>query len=505
MHRHSTTWRRRRAVLAGLAGLFAMGGILVLAAAPAGADTSSTSPTDSSGAATGGASLLGGWTLGSSASGLSVFYNQPNFPIPANPTLEFDLGYTQSSYNAGPVGQSNASAFWPGAVIAGGGSQLPLLLNPYLQQYAPQLAPTIDPLIPNPGNWPITAASAFPQGPSSATNDNGPLSMHSSADQSSSTASSSVGIIGGPASQSALPAGMLAIQAIGSTSQDTVDNLGNAIAEATSTVHGIDIGAGLIHIGEVTSTATSSSDGNTATVKGTSTVAGVTVAGQSVTVDANGVHAVGNTVPLLGSILPSVNQVLSMAGITLTLTNPTDTVNGASGVRQLDGLSLKIDLSTYDQNISKLISMLPSQIGQALTQLPVPTPYKQTVTLDFGWVNVNAAASPAFNASGSDLSGDTGALAGLGSGDLGGAPSDLGLGGSGTLPGGATGSPGTAASGQPIVGTAAPAALFKGVGTGLIIIGLLLTALLVALLFGADHAVGRLAEAAAPCVGEDIR
>lgn len=499
MQRHSTTGRRRRAALAGLAGLFAMGGILVLAAAPAGADTPS-SP-DASG--TGGSSPLGGWNLSSTAAGVSLFYEQPNFPIPETPTAELDLGWSTASYNAGPIGQANASSLWPGP-LADGGSQLPLLLDPYINQYFGPLAPTIEPLLPDPGNSPVQAPSAFPQGPDTASNHNGPMAMDSSSSQSGSTASASLGIVGGPASQSALPAGMLTVQAIGSTSQATVDNLGNAIAEATSTVHGIDIGGGLIHIGEVASTATSSSDGNNATLTGTSTVANVTVAGEQVTVDANGVHAVGNSVPLLGSVLPSVNQVLSTAGITLTLTNPTDTANGASGVRQLDGLAVKIDFSTYDQNLSKLISMLPSQLGQALTQLPVPTPYKQTVTLDFGWVNVNAAASPAFNASGSDLSGDTGALAGLGSGDLGGAPSDLGLGGSGTLPGGGTGSPGTGAAGQTIVGTAAPAALFKGVGTGLIIIGLLLTALLVALLFGADHAVGRLAEAAAPCVGEDI-
>lgn len=493
--------RMARAVIAGLAGVSALAGVGLLAAAPAGADTSSSSSTDTSGPASG-AALLGGWNLSSAASGVSVFYEQPNFPIPATPTLEFDLGYSAASYNAGPVGQSNASAFWPGAIVAGGGSQLPLLLSPYIQQYAPQLYPTLAPLIPNFGPWPLSATSAFPQGPPSTTNDNGPVAMHSAADQSESTASASLGILGGPASESALPAGLMTVQAIGSTSQDTVDNLGNAVAEATSTVHGIDLGGGLIHIGEVTSTATSSSDGNNATLSGSSTVANVTVAGIAVTVDSTGVHAASSGVPILGTILPNVAQILSTAGITLSLTNPTDTVNGPSGVRQLDGLAVTIDLSTYDQNLSKLMSMLPSQITQALGQLPVPTPYKQTVTLDFGWVNVNSAASPAFNASGSDLSGDNSALSTLGStGSDTGSPSDLGLGGSSTPAGGTTSPSGP---GGTNLATTAPAALFKGVGTGLILLGLLLTALLVALLFGADRAVGRLAEAAAPCVGEDI-
>jgi hypothetical protein len=276
------------------------------------------------------------------------------------------------------------------------------------------------------------------------------------------------------------------------------------VAEATSTVHGIDIGAGLIHIGEVTSTATSSSDGNNATLNGTSTVANVTVAGEQVTVDSNGVHAVSNSAPLFGTVLPSANQILSTAGISISLTNPTDSVNGASGVRQLDGLVVKIDFSTYDQNLVKLMSMLPSQLTQALGQLPVPTPYKQSVALDFGWVNVNSAASPAFNASSADLTGgDNSALSTLGSGGIDTGSTDLGLGGSGTTPtgGGSTSPSGSTGTG---LATAAPAALFKGVGTGLIVLGLLLTALLVALLFGADRAVGRLAEAAAPCISEDI-
>lgn len=501
--------RRLRRALAVSAVLCAAAGALVLAAVPAGAD-SSAAPTGNTGTAPGGgASQLGGFTLGSTAAGMSVFYEQPNFPVPATPTLEFDLGYSSAGYDAGPVGQSNASAFWPGAVVAGGGSQLPLLLSPYLQQYAPQLQSTVTPLIPNLGNWPLQATSAYPQGPASATNDNGPVSMHSSADQSSSTASSSIGILGGSASQSALPAGMVTVQAIGSTSQDTVDNLGNAVSEATSTVHGIDLAGGLIHVGEVTSTATSSSDGNQATVSGSSAITGVTVAGHNVTVDAQGVHSGTTNGGVLGVLVPSADTVLQTAGITLALTNPTDTVNGPSAERQLDGLSVKIDLSTYDQNLSKLLAMLPSQLSQALSQLPVPTPYKQVVTLDFGWVNVNAAASPAFNASSGDLSSGTDNGAGALTPDTAGSdittPSDLGLASTGTGIGTPTGGSAQTTGGAP-PGTslaAAPAALFRGIGTGLIVLGLLLTALLVGLMLGLDRAVGRLAASAAPCVGPD--
>ena len=479
------------------------GGVLVLAAGPAAwADTSgsSTGSAGSAGSSASGTSApgsnLGGFTLSSSAAGLSVYYNQPNFPIPANPTFEFDVGYSSATYNAGPVGSANASAIWPGPVIAGGGSQLPLLFDPYIQQYAGPLAPTLEPLVPTAGAWPIQAASAYPQGPQSATNNNGPLAMDSEANTNDSKATSALGLIGG--ANTSIPSGMVTVQTVGSTSEDTIDSLGNAVSEATSSVHGIDIAGGLIHIGAVTSTGTSSSDGNNATLSGGSNVTGVTVAGQQVGINSGGISVSNQNANLLSSA-PNPNTVLSTAGITMALTNPTDTVNGPSGQRQLDGLKVTIDLSQYDQNYSKLVSMLPSQITSGLNQLPLPTPYKQSITIDFGWAQVAAAASPSYNPSLTlNTPSDNGSST-LGTTGTGGTPGTLGTPGT---PG--TGTTGNGSSSPSIrLPNASPAALFKGVGTGLIILGLILAAVLTAFLLWSDRAVGRLA-AAVPCVGEDI-
>jgi hypothetical protein len=486
----------------GLAAPVAAATLAVLMTAPAAwADSGGSSSPGASGQA--GAppgSNLGGFTLSSSAAGLSVYYEQPNFPIPATPTFEFDLGYSSATYDAGPVGTANGSALWPGPVIAGGGSQLPLLIDPYLQQYAGPLASTIEPLVPTAGAWPIQASSAYPQGPQTATNDNGPLAMNSSTNDSGSTASSALALIGG--ANTSLPAGMLTVQAVGSTSQDTIDSLGNAVSEATSTVHGIDIAGGLIHIGAVESTASSSSDGNNATLSGASNVTDVTVAGEAVTVGSNGITVPGNPSGSgnpLAALAPNVNQVLSTAGITMTLTSPTDTVSGASGQRQLDGLKVTIDLSTYDQDFTSLLAMLPSSLTSGLDQLPVPTPYRQSITIDLGWVQVNAAASPAFNPS-LTLPSPGGGLSTLGSTGTSGTPAIPGTPGTA----GTTGTTGTAAPTPTVrLPAASTPALFKGIGTGLIILGLILAALLTAFLLGADRAVGRLA-AAVPCVGEDI-
>jgi len=494
--------RSKAASALALAALATMvGGVLVLAVGPAAWADSSGSSTGSSGSSTSGpttapGSNLGGFTLSSSAAGFSVDYNQPNFPIPANPTLEFDVGYSAATYNAGPVGSANASAIWPGPVIAGGGSQLPLLIDPYLQQYAGPLASTLEPLVPTAGAWPIQAASAYPQGPPTASNNNGPLAMDSEANTNDSKATSALGLIGG--ANTSVPSGMVTVQAVGSTSEDTIDSLGNAVSEATSSVHGIDIAGGLIHIGAVTSTGTSSSDGNNATLSGGSNVTGVTVAGQQVSVNSGGI-SVSNQNENLLSAAPNPNQLLNTAGITMALTNSTDTVSGPSGQRQLDGLKVTIDLSTYDQDFSKLVAMLPAQLTSGLNQLPLPTPYKQSITIDFGWAQVAAAASPAFNPSLTLNTPNDNGSSTLGTTGTGGTPGTLGTPGTPGTSGTTGGSP------SPTVRlpNASPAALFKGVGTGLIILGLILAAVLTAFLLWSDRAVGRLA-AAVPCVGEDI-
>ena len=500
--------RRARLFTGAAASLLAVSGVLLLGAAPALADGSSGSGSTTSGGSgsgsAGGPAALGGYTLGAIGSGLSIYYEQPNFPVPATPTLEGNLGYTNATFNAGPTGEALASVFWPGQVAANGASQLGLLLGGYL---APAFGGN-PPNLPNPGPWPAQADAKFPQGPDTQNNDNGPSQMEASSTSAASTASSALGATSG---SSSLPAGMVTAQSVGSTAQSTVDNAGQAVAQATSSVHGVSILGGLVTIGQVTSTASSASDGNQANVQGTSTVAQVAVADQAVTVDSNGVHSSGTapaTLPVLGTIGPTVNQILSMAGITMTLTNPTDNVSGPSGSRQLDGLQVVMDLTTLDKNLAALVAMLPSQLASQIEQLPFPLPNQQTVTLDFGWVNVNAAASPPYNSAlGSTDLGGSGSAGALSSG-LGTTGGDLGSGGTYSTPGtpGTSGTPGTQGGSPGGPGTTAalataPAALFKGIGSGLIVLGLLLAGLLAFVFLRADAAVGALA-ASPPCVGE---
>jgi len=501
---------RARVLLASCAAISGVLGIALIglggpsAAATTTTTTTTTSPPSSSSSASSSSSSdLGGFQVSATGAGIDWSYEQPNFPIPATPSLEFHLGYSTTSYNAGPTGESLASTMWPGQAAANIGGQLSVVLEPYFGKNTPNI--TVPP-------WPLQAATSYPPGPTtpgSASQDSPGVVMEASSTQDAGTANSSFGTSSGGSNSFALPSGFIAVQSFGSTVQSTVTN-GQAVAQGTSELHGVSIAGGLITIGEITSTATSTSDGNQANVTGASTVGQVEVAGQAVTLDSSGLHAAGNDIPILGSLLPSVQSALKTAGISLSLTNPTDTVNGASGERALDGVQLTIDLTTLDKQANALVALLPKQVqSQVLSQLPVPVPDSQVMTVDLGSVDVQAAASPPYT--GDDTSTSTSSDLGTGSdsalsgGSLG--STDIGSGGVG-LPGTSSGGGAGTTSGQPGVGVVSPttattpAKLFRGIGAGLIVLGVLLALLLAGVLWRADAAVGALTGAPA-CTGEN--
>ena len=99
------------------------------------------------------AHALGGYTITALAEAVTAQYEQPNFPLPATPSLEFDEGYAATSDNSGPTGTAVASSLYPGQVVANAGPELALLV------------PGV-PLPPAPV-WPIEATSEYPQTPNS--------------------------------------------------------------------------------------------------------------------------------------------------------------------------------------------------------------------------------------------------------------------------------------------------------------------------------------------------
>jgi hypothetical protein len=481
---------RRLPALAVAALLLVAGGSSLLAVAFEGGPAAASGNSGSGGDASTTGTALGGYTITSLAEAVTAQYEQPNFPIPATPSLEFDEGYASTEDNSGPTGSATASSLYPGQVVADSGPQLALLV------------PGV-PLPPAP-IWPIQAASEYPETPNSANTDNAGVNMDASSTAGGNTASATLGDDNPTAGSSstdpsitaptgsgnpfAADSSLIGIGALSATSTSQAPSV-TATAEASATDTGISILGGFINIGSVTSTATAASNGTTGTLTGSTEVQNMTIAGVPVTVDASGIEADGQAAPLSLPI-SSINTLLNELGISIALTNATDKTNGPSASRTLQGLTFTIDLKTLDAAADQFESLLPSSFT---SQLPVALPDDQQLTLELAPVSVSSTASLPFTAN----TGNTGATAPAAAGassPLSSTPSVTGDSGSGATFAGNTGGGGSysptssgstpSSSSSPPTGSGstpaeaiAPASAvtpaFKGVGAALILLGLL--------------------------------
>ena len=104
---------------------------------------------------------------------------------------------------------------------------------------------------------------------------------------------------------------------------------GNLTATATSVLHNLQLDGGLISITTVTSNATATSDsGGAPTITGSSSVAGMTIAGQSAYVDGSGVHVGTPSNPGSPAQLAAVNSALQSAGMQVYSTAPAQVTIG---------------------------------------------------------------------------------------------------------------------------------------------------------------------------------
>ncbi len=439
---------------------------------------------------------LGGFTVDALAEAISAQYEQPNFPVPATPSLEFDEGYAATSDNYGPTGSATASTLYPGQVVANAGSQLALLV------------PGV-PLPPAPA-WPVDAVSKFPQAPNTAATDLPGVNMDAQSTTSGNTATATLGndaatagSNGGDATKQApsgagnLLAGSNALLGVGGLSATSSSQAPSATAsaDATATVGGISMLGGFISIGSITSTANASSDGATGKVTGSTQVQNVSIAGEQISITADGIQAL-NDKPLGALPVSALNTLLKELGITIAVTTADDKVSGPSASRELDGLEIQVDLDTLDTAANKFASLLPAKL---VSQLPVAIPDEQLVTFYFGRVQVSSSASPSFVASNSGTTGaassssspSTGASSTGNTGNSFSGSTGAGT-GAGSFAGntGSAGSPssGNSGSGSPVVSpqSSTVAETFKGIGAALILLGLLAAAALAYLYKRAD-------------------
>jgi hypothetical protein len=231
-------------------------------------------------------------SLTSVASGASWVFSGTS-QIPA----ETDVPYAATSIRLG-AGQATATVAWPGETGAAFGSTLIVGFG------APESARVL--------NDPAYARAQSGRGPATVSNSSVPTgTMTAHATTTDTSAASSVD----GASTLATTTG-----AARSTSAARIVSASDAVVEGATSIRDVTV-AGVVHVGSVVSSARATTDGSHADAEGTTTVTGLSVAGQAVSIDEHGITVAGTSVPA-GAALDAVEAALAQAQVTLTLSRP---------------------------------------------------------------------------------------------------------------------------------------------------------------------------------------
>jgi hypothetical protein len=417
---------------------------------------------------------LAGFAITTEATPLRVLLDDPKLDVPHDPgtaVVEGDPNYTLASVAAGPSARAITSTLWPGNLFGEGLGQLAGM--PY----------------------PIKGEARYPDKPFSSPGvDGGALS---SADALGLDALATAD--GSPTNKP----GQVTVGDLTSRSHATVTTKDQALGEAFSAVKNVDLLAGTIHIGAVTTALTTQSDGKKTLSSGTTTVSGLTIAGQAFTVDDKGLHAAGSGNSLPGLSTPAqVSQVLGITATALAQTVVT-TRNGVS--RAAGGLVIDIDTGPLRALLSPatgvtnpilngLIGSLPDQTDAAKGQLFYLVKASPHLTFVIAQANSSSAATqpitftfpsftpPAFpNPPGGVAPGGSGFGSAGAPNPASGAVITPGI---ATIPGGSAIVPRLADQGggspvfQPVVAGATSDSGFKGIGAGPLLGAVLGSALL---------------------------
>lgn len=263
---------------------------------------------------------------------------------------------TTSTLSTGGVGAGLSAVAWPGPVVGNAGNAL-LVLSGSLPQQVTLL------------NDPIRAES-HSAGPQSATNTRIPGTvMASSANGTKVTASSRSG------APTTLPLGT--VGALSGTSSTELTGPTSAVSTATTEVHDLTLADGVIKVGLLSSTSTTTTDGKKATATGSTTVSGVTIAGLPVTVDGTGVHLSGTALanPLTQGVLDAATRSL---GLTIVVSAPRETTSGASARYEAGALAIVYShgTTTYSLTLGRASSSVSVGLGlsEPATATMTPTP-----------------------------------------------------------------------------------------------------------------------------------
>lgn len=130
------------------------------------------------------------------------------------------------------------------------------------------------------------------------------------------------------ASQGTSLPGSLSTGRVTSDTRSTLATAGGTVV-ATSTVSNIELAAGTVHIGSVTSRASATTDGASSHGGGATTVTDLRIAGQPATLDDHGLRVGSASQPANEIVNQIVNSALGKAGVTFALSKPAVLSSGA--------------------------------------------------------------------------------------------------------------------------------------------------------------------------------
>lgn len=352
------------------------------------------------------------------AAPIKIEIYEPTIPIPANPQLEVELGYTTVEADSGSS-LGRASWLWPGDPVGEG-----------MKTFVEQLGL---PKELGENGYPVQVNSGQPSGEEKQADEPFPgMVMRTSATATKTVAQAGfspdgqVGdgtesddedagdtpnpleqfgqaITGGlpaaaeepeeapaPGGTPGLPpelAGLVDLEGYTSSSQNVVSE-GKVVTTARSALGDVSLLGGIITLEGLVSTSTSSSNGSKGTTSGRTVLGGLTIAGQEFSFGPDGVVAAGQAgeVPPLP---PQLNDALAQLGVKLELSKPHRTVKGDQASYDVSGIVLDIDTSVLRKQLDALplddiIGALPNDPPELKSTLQALTGLAPRVVVTLG-------------------------------------------------------------------------------------------------------------------------
>jgi hypothetical protein len=393
---------------------------------------------------------LGGYTGTATAAVVHIELFEPTIPVPTTPQGDMSYTYSNTTLDTGPSTRALASWLWPGAALGDG---LDAVTGNPQAKYPVQ----VNSRYPATASAPATNSQAVVPGSGmNASTDGYITTAHTAiAGTEAAPGTSSLPIIGSlpipvPSLPSppaiTVPAQAAALVSSGQSTSTATIALGTKTVTSTAHAAASDISllAGLIEINNVSVTAKVSSDGKNATTSGSTTIGGITIAGNKLALDDKGVNT-GSSATTLPALPSAVTDNLAKEGFSVSATPVTRTVNGASGELSTTGLVITVDTAPLKSALNGPLGTIISQFpASAQSQLAVLINLGPKLVFRIGDVDATAVGSPAyipppFNGGGGSGGGGSSSGGGTTGGSTGGGTvSDGGTGG-GSVSAGGTG------------------------------------------------------------------